>query len=126
MIPSLALHKLQQEQKHHCADECADEFAELAGGAEPEEAEEKPAQQCADHAYNDVAHDAEAVTFDDESRQKTGGQSDESEPNPVFHMLANVASTPGKATLTLENLFCPPSPLSLAIPTHPGLRVSEA
>lgn len=125
MIESLALHEFQEEQQHKRPDKCANKFAELTRRAQPEEAKEKSAQQRADDAYDNVPHDAEAVTFDDNSRQKPGGQSDESEPNPVFHMPANVASPRGKATLTLQNPHHPPL-ASITTKAHPTLRISEA
>lgn len=85
-LSALAFDKLQQKQEHDCSHEGTDEFANFSRRAQPKQLEKEAPEQCPDDAYDDVAEDAEAMTFDYNTRQKPGGQSDQDEPNPVFHM----------------------------------------
>jgi hypothetical protein len=81
-----ALNKLQQVQEQDRAGKRAEEFRKSAIGPQAQEAEHKPAHQRADDAHDKVAHEAEGVTFDNETRQKSGGQSNQTDPDQFFHI----------------------------------------
>jgi hypothetical protein len=72
-LNTLAFDEPEQEQEHNGANERADQFTSLAGGAQAEQFEQATTEHCADDAHDHVAQDAETVTFNNDTRQKPGG-----------------------------------------------------
>jgi len=94
---SLALHKLEQEQQDNRAQKSAHEFTQFARRAEAQHPKKEAAQQRADYTHDNISENTEAVTFDDDARQKPGGQSDKNKPEPVFYTRVNVTMPRRKA-----------------------------
>jgi hypothetical protein len=68
-----AFDEAQQEQQHNRSHKGAHKFSDFSRGTQTQQAKEETAQQRADDTNDEVAKEAEAVTFDDHSRQKPGG-----------------------------------------------------
>src|SRR5688572_7657492 len=55
---SFAFDKSQQKEQQDRSHECANELTDLSGGPETRQSEEKPAQQRANHAHDEIPHQA--------------------------------------------------------------------
>jgi len=75
----------QKEEQENRAQKGANQVADHSSKRNPQQTKDESTQQRTDDSDNKIAHEAEAVTLDHCARQKSGGESDKNEPEPIFH-----------------------------------------
>jgi hypothetical protein len=102
---SLVPDEANKKQQHYGPDKCTNKRAQKSVGRDAKQAENKPAQNRADHSHHDVAEHSKAISFNNHASQKSGCQSNEYKPYEVhsYFVLIVVLTT---------ILPCPQTPFS--------------